>query len=123
MDTWLVTQAGAEDSAYVRAVSRLKRQRNASSSWDEGTPSPAAGFDPSYRSDTIRFFYENKMMRMGDEGAFREVFPAIAGIASRAGDHLQANDRSPMNTSATKLIDNAIIGYVWSKQIQPDDEA
>jgi hypothetical protein len=79
---------------------------------------------PVDREYTIRFFHENKMMNMGDEAAFREVYPALAEIASRAGDNLKVNDRSPMNTSPTKIIDNAIIGYVWSKlKVQPDDVA
>ncbi len=79
---------------------------------------------PVDREYTIRFFHENKMMNMGDEAAFKEVYPALAEIASRATDNLKVNDRSPMNTSPTKIIDNAIIGYVWSKlKVQPDDEA
>jgi hypothetical protein len=79
---------------------------------------------PVDREYTIRFFHENKMMNMGDEAAFKEVYPALAEIASRARDNLKVNDRSPMNTSPTKILDNAIIGYVWSKlKVQPDDEA
>jgi hypothetical protein len=79
---------------------------------------------PVDREYTIRFFHENKMMTMGDEAAFKEVYPALAEIASRAGDNLRVNSRSPMNTSSTKILDNAIIGYVWSKlKVQPDDEA
>jgi hypothetical protein len=63
-------------------------------------------------------------MLRGDEDAFREVYPALVEIATRTGDHLRVNNRSPMNTSRTKIVDNAIIGYVWSKlKIVPDDEA
>jgi hypothetical protein len=79
---------------------------------------------PVDREYTIRFFHENKMMNMGDEAAFKEVYPALVEIAGRAGDNLKVNNRSPMNTSPTKILDNAIIGYVWSKlKVQPDDEA
>jgi hypothetical protein len=70
---------------------------------------------PVDREYTIRFCHENKMMNMGDEAALKEVYPVLAEIATRAGDHLMVNDRSPMNTSRTKILDNAIIGYVWSK--------
>ena len=70
---------------------------------------------PIDRTYTIRFFHENTVMRRGDEKTFKEVFPALVGIASNAWDHLSVNDRSPMNTSRSKIIDNAIIGYVWAK--------
>ena len=78
---------------------------------------------PIDRTYTIRFFHQNTTMPRGDEDAFREVYPALVEIAARAGDHLKVNNRSPMNTSRTKIIDNAIIGYVWDKlKIVPDDE-
>jgi hypothetical protein len=79
---------------------------------------------PIDRTYTVRFFHENTLMPRGDEDAFREIYPALAEIASRARDHLSVNSRSPMNTSRTKIIDNAIIGYVWGKlKIVPDEEA
>ena len=78
---------------------------------------------PIDRTYTIRFFHENTLMPRGDEDAFREVYPALAEIASRASDHLRVNNRSPMNTSRTKILDNAIIGYVWAKlKAVPDEE-
>ena len=70
---------------------------------------------PVDREYTIRFFHGNKGMHMGEERAFKEVFPAFAEIASRVTDDLAVNERSPMNTSPTKIVDNAIVGYVWSK--------
>ena len=79
---------------------------------------------PVDRTYTIRFFHENTLMPRGDEDAFKEVYPALVQIASRAGDRLKVNNRSPMNTSRTKIIDNAVIGYVWGKlKVVPDDEA
>ena len=78
---------------------------------------------PIDRTYTIRFFHENTLMPKGDEDAFKEVYPALVDIAMRAGDHLRVNDRSAMNTSRTKIIDNAIIGYVWAKlKVPPDEE-
>lgn len=78
---------------------------------------------PIDRTYTIRFFHENTTMSRGDEDAFREVYPALVEIAARAGDHLKVNDRSPMNTSRTKIIDNAIVGYVRGKlKIVPEDD-
>jgi len=77
---------------------------------------------PVDRTYTIRFFHENTLMPRGDEDAFREVYPALAEIASRVGDCLSVNNRSPMNTSRTKIIDNAIIGYVWAKLKTAADE-
>jgi hypothetical protein len=79
---------------------------------------------PIDRTYTIRFFHENTLMPRGDEDAFREVYPGLIEIATRAADHLTVNNRSSMNTSRTKIIDNAIIGYVWGKlKIVPDDAA
>jgi hypothetical protein len=79
---------------------------------------------PIDRTYTIRFFHENTLMPRGDEDAFKEVYPALVDIATQAADHLSVNNRSPMNTSRTKIIDNAIIGYVWGKlKLVPDDEA
>jgi hypothetical protein len=78
---------------------------------------------PIDRTYTIRFFHESTLMPKGDEYAFKEVYPALSEIAARAGHHLSVNDRSPMNTSATKIIDNAIIGYVWGKlKAVPDED-
>jgi hypothetical protein len=63
-------------------------------------------------------------MPKGDEHALKEVYPALVEIAARAGDYLRVNNRSPMNTSRTKIVDNAIIGYVWGKlKVIPDEEA
>jgi hypothetical protein len=78
---------------------------------------------PIDRTYTIRFFHENTLMSRGDEDAFREVYPALVQISAGAADHLTVNDRSPMNTSRTKILDNAIVGYVWGKlKDVPDDE-
>lgn len=77
---------------------------------------------PVDREYTIRFCHENKMMNMGDEAAFKEVYPVLAEIARRTKGHLTVNDRSPFNTSPTKVLDNAIIGYVLSQlKVQHED--
>jgi hypothetical protein len=63
-------------------------------------------------------------MARGDEDTFREIYPALVDIATRAGDHLTVNDRSPRNTSRTKILDNAIIGYVWAKlKVVPEEDS
>lgn len=79
---------------------------------------------PIDREYTIRFFHENKLMSMGDERAFKEIFPALAEIASSptVTPHLAPNTRSPMNTSSTKILDNAIIGYVWTRLKDAQEE-
>lgn len=71
---------------------------------------------PIDREYTIRFFHENKIMSIGDERAFKEIYPALAEIAASPNvtPHLRPNGRSRMNTSTTKILDNAIIGYVWT---------
>jgi hypothetical protein len=78
---------------------------------------------PVDRTYTVRFFHENTLMPKGDQVAFREIYPELVDLATQAADYLRVNDRSPMNTSPTKILDNAIIGYVLGKlNVVPDDE-
>jgi len=67
---------------------------------------------PIDREYTLRFFYNHKTISRGDEATFLEIFPLFRDIAASQGDHLERLVGPGMNTSETKLIDNAIIGFV-----------
>lgn len=69
---------------------------------------------PVDREHTIRFFYHHKTLNQGDENAFREIYPYFHQIATSCKGEIQqrVTARHGMDTSETKVIDNAIVGYV-----------
>jgi hypothetical protein len=75
------------------------------------------------REYTIRFFFHNKSLSQGDAAAFREIYPRLHRVASECRGKIQARIGRGMNTSATKVIDNAIVGFVRAKLKNVPDEA
>ncbi len=69
---------------------------------------------PIDRQYTFQFFTGQKAVNSGDERAFLEWFPYLAQIGRRASTEIQeALDRGGfMATSAAKIVDNAIIGFM-----------
>lgn len=67
---------------------------------------------PIDRSYTLRFFFNNKMLNQGDKAAFAEVFPRFAAVARSRKEIIQRRLGNGMNTSESKVIDNAIVGFV-----------
>ena len=69
---------------------------------------------PIDRQYTFQFFTGQKAVNSGDERAFLEWFPYLAEIGRRAALEIQdALDRGGfMATSAAKVVDNAIIGFM-----------
>ncbi len=68
---------------------------------------------PIDREYTLQFFYQNKLLESARNGpVFRELFPQFHDIAVSCRDEIEAVRGVGMNTSATKIIDNAIVGYV-----------
>jgi len=72
---------------------------------------------------TLRFFYGQREtgLNQGDRTAFLEIYPHFCRVASARSKNIQkhvaegiALDGS-MNTSKTKVIDNAIVGFVLRK--------
>src|SRR2546421_6016081 len=70
---------------------------------------------PIDREYTIRFFFHHKSLSQGDEIAFLEMFPYFHRIAKECRDQIKARTGRGMNTSATKVIDNAIVGFVLTR--------
>lgn len=66
---------------------------------------------PIDRQYTLRFFYHHTTLNQGDAVAFKEMYPHFYRIASSCRGAIQARLGHGMNTSLTKVIDNAIVGY------------
>ena len=66
---------------------------------------------PIDRQYTVRFFFHHTTFNQGDEKAFKEIYPCFYQIAVSCRKEIQARLSTGMNTSATKVIDNAIVGY------------
>lgn len=69
---------------------------------------------PIDRQYTFRFFTGQKAVNRGDELAFLEWFPMLCEIGRRCADEIAAalEQRGVMATSQSKVIDNAIIGFM-----------
>jgi len=67
---------------------------------------------PIDREYTLRFFFHHKTLNRGGERAFREMYPRFHRIAQSCQDEIRGRLGRGMNTSPTKVIDNAIVGYV-----------
>ncbi len=63
---------------------------------------------------TLKFFYNNRgtALNQGDETAFKEIYPYFCQIASTCAKKIEKHIGHGMNTSKTKVIDNAIVGFV-----------
>jgi hypothetical protein len=66
---------------------------------------------PIDREYTLRFFFDRKDLNQGDERAFREMFPYFCELAASQKEHIQGCIGRGMNTSETKILDNAIVGF------------
>jgi hypothetical protein len=67
---------------------------------------------PIDRQYTTRFFYSHTTYNQGDRKAFLEMFPCFHRIAVSCRSDIEPRLGTGMNTSFTKVIDNAIVGYV-----------
>jgi hypothetical protein len=73
---------------------------------------------PIDREYTLMFFYNHKTLNRGDEVAFKEIYPYFQQISKKCKKEITRQmGRGMINTSKTKIIDNAIISYV-SKEIK-----
>ena len=67
---------------------------------------------PIDRAYTLRFFYNNMMLSKGDQATFKEIYPYFHRIAVACREQITSHLGAGLNTSETKVIDNAIIGLV-----------
>ena len=69
---------------------------------------------------TLKFFYNNRgtALNKGDEYAFKEIYPRYHQIAFTCAKRIEKRIGQRMNTSKTKVIDNAIVGFVLKELSQ-----
>lgn len=63
---------------------------------------------------TLKFFYNNRgtALNRGGEIAFKEIYSHFVHISTTCTDVINKHIGHNMNTSKTKVIDNAIVGFV-----------
>lgn len=66
---------------------------------------------PIDREYTYQFFYNRKNLSIPERDAFREMFTRFQRVAKQKSQVFGQVDQSGWNTSETKLLDNAIVGY------------
>lgn len=71
---------------------------------------------PIDRQYTLRFFRNSKELKH-DEQIFREIYPHFHYIGLKNKSVIQPLIGTGFHTSVTKLIDNALVGYVLSERI------
>lgn len=67
---------------------------------------------PIDREYTLRFFYGHKNLTRGEERTFKEIFPLFHRLGTRCSDSIRRNVGRGFSTSETKVIDNAVVGFV-----------
>jgi len=73
---------------------------------------------PIDRAYTLRFFYDNTTLSKGDEVTFKEIYPYFHRIAVTRREQIASHLGTGMNTSETKVIDNAIVGFVRTHLVE-----
>ncbi|MBS1263439.1 MAG: hypothetical protein MAG715_00620 [Methanonatronarchaeales archaeon] len=63
---------------------------------------------------TLKFFYNNRgtALNQGGKTVFMEIYPRFVEIGSACESFFNTYLSEGMNTSETKIIDNAIVGFV-----------
>jgi hypothetical protein len=67
---------------------------------------------PIDRTYTYNFFYDRNMLSISESEAFQEMFVQFHRIATVNVEQIRGSVGRGWNTSETKVIDNAIVGYV-----------
>ena len=67
---------------------------------------------PIDRTYTYNFFYNRNMLTLSEGKAFKEMYLCFHDIATSNKEQIQFYVGKGWNTSETKTIDNAIVGYV-----------
>lgn len=72
---------------------------------------------PIDRQYTLLFFYNSTNLPRIDS-RFGEIFPKFIEIAAEKKDYIRKRVGKGFHTSETKVIDNAIVGYVLKKRLK-----
>ena len=73
---------------------------------------------PIDREYTLNFFFNNKTLKQEGGDEFKEIYPHFQDIAVKCRSKIipQLYQGMKMNTSETKIIDNAIVGFILQKR-------
>lgn len=75
---------------------------------------------PIDRTYTYNFLYNRNMLTLSEGAAFEEMYLCFYDIAIANKELIHASIGTNWNTSETKTIDNAIVGYVL-KELRPSN--
>jgi len=67
---------------------------------------------PIDRTYTYNFFYNRNMLSISEEDAFAEILTRFHRIAARHEEMLHTTVGTGWHSSQTKIVDNALVGYV-----------
>ena len=67
---------------------------------------------PIDRQYTLMFFFNRKTLDAGDERTFKEVYPHFDHVSRTCRERIAARVGRGWHTSSTKIVDNAIVGFV-----------
>ena len=70
---------------------------------------------PIDREYTFRFFYGRNMLSISERDAFLEIYEQLCLIAHATGPIIAARLDGNWNSSKSKVVDNAIIGYMRNR--------
>jgi hypothetical protein len=71
---------------------------------------------PMDREYTFRFFYGRNMLSVDERTAFGEMFTRLIGVAGSQRAVIAAVLDKSWNTSESKVVDNAIVGYLIARE-------
>lgn len=76
---------------------------------------------PIDRTYTAQFFVWKNRMQHDPEEMFRDTFPRLAQLARKIEAPSQKHLGSGFHTSLTKILDNAIVGFIRINNLSPDE--
>lgn len=71
---------------------------------------------PMDREYTFQFFYGRNMLSVDERTAFREMYGRLIRVATHQREAIAALLDHTWNTSAAKVVDNAIVGYMIARE-------
>jgi hypothetical protein len=73
---------------------------------------------PIDRHYTFNFFYGRTSLSISEDVAFIEMYGGLLQMAGANADRIEASVGEGWNTSISKVLDNAVVGYILSHEAQ-----
>lgn len=71
---------------------------------------------PIDRQYTFNFFYGRTLLSISENVAFVEMYGGLLQIAGTNADLIEASVGDGWNTSVSKVVDNAVMGYMLAHE-------